>query len=332
MNRQIILKSRPVGLPTAENFEIVVASSVTASNGELIVKAKFVSVDPYMRGRMSDAKSYVAPFELGKPIEGGVVAEVLESHHPDFKEGDVVLAPLKWQEIQAVSAEKITKLDKNNTHLSYYLGILGMPGLTAYFGLLDIGKPVSGETIVISGAAGAVGVVVGQIARIKGCRVVGISGSDEKNAYLSDELKFDEVINYRTTGSMRKAIEKACQDGVDIYFDNVGGEISDAVISQINQGARIIICGQISLYNETKMPVGPRLQAMLLKKRALMQGFIISDYYNRFPEGVKQLATWLGEGRLNSQETIVKGFEKLPEAFIGLFEGKNTGKSLVEIE
>jgi NADPH-dependent curcumin reductase CurA len=319
-------------MPTAENFEIVAASSVIASNGELIVKAKFVSVDPYMRGRMSDAKSYVAPFELGKPIEGGVVAEVLESHHPDFKEGDVVLAPLKWQEIQAVSAEKVTKLDKNNTHLSYYLGILGMPGLTAYFGLLDIGKPVSGETIVISGAAGAVGVVVGQIAKIKGCRVIGISGSDEKNAYLSDELKFDEVINYKTTGSIRKAIEKDCPDGVDIYFDNVGGEISDAVISQINQGARIIICGQISLYNERKMPVGPRPQTMLLKKRALMQGFIVSDFAARFPEGVKQLATWLGEGRLVSQETIVKGFEKLPEAFIGLFEGKNTGKSLVQID
>jgi NADPH:quinone reductase len=332
MNRQIILKSRPVGLPTAENFEIQAAPEVTVKEGELLVKAKFISVDPYMRGRMSDAKSYVAPFELGKPIEGGVVAEVLESHHPDFKEGDVVLAPLKWQEIQVVSAEKVTKLDKNIAPLSYFLGILGMPGLTAYFGLLDIGKPVSGETIVISGAAGAVGVVVGQIAKIKGCRVVGISGSEEKNAYLSDELKFDEVINYKTAESIRKAIEKACPDGVDIYFDNVGGEISDAVISQINQGARIIICGQISLYNETKMPVGPRPQAMLLKKRALMQGFIISDFYTRFPEGVKQLATWLGEGRLSSQETIVKGFDRLPEAFIGLFEGKNTGKSLVEIE
>ena len=331
MNRKIILKSRPSGSPVLENFEIVSTPEVLAKEGELILKAKFVSVDPYMRGRMGDAKSYVAPYELGQPIEGGIVAEVIESRHPDFKEGDAVLAPLKWQEIQAISAEKVTKLDKSIAPLSYYLGILGMPGLTAYFGLLDIGKPMSGETVVISGAAGAVGIVVGQIARIKGCRVVGISGSDEKNAYLSSELKFDEVINYQTTGSMRKAIEKACPDGVDIYFDNVGGEISDAVISHINRGARIIICGQISLYNETKLPVGPRIQPTLLKKSALMQGFIVSNYASRFPEGVKQLSGWLGEGRLSYQETIVKGFEKLPETFIGLFEGKNTGKSLVEL-
>lgn len=331
MNRKIILKSRPSGSPVLENFEIVSTPEVLAKEGELILKAKFVSIDPYMRGRMGDAKSYVAPYELGQPIEGGIVAEVIESRHPDFKEGDAVLAPLKWQEIQAISAEKVTKLDKSIAPLSYYLGILGMPGLTAYFGLLDIGKPMSGETVVISGAAGAVGIVVGQIARIKGCRVVGISGSDEKNAYLSSELKFDEVINYQTTGSMRKAIEKACPDGVDIYFDNVGGEISDAVISHINRGARIIICGQISLYNETKLPVGPRIQPTLLKKSALMQGFIVSNYASRFPEGVKQLSGWLGEGRLSYQETIVKGFEKLPETFIGLFEGKNTGKSLVEL-
>lgn len=331
MNRQIILKSRPAGEPTAENFEMVAASAVSAKDGELLVKAKYISVDPYMRGRMSDAKSYIAPFEPGKPIEGGIVAEVLESRHPDFKQGDFLLAPLQWQEIQAVAAEKVTKLNKNSTPLSYYLGILGMPGLTAYFGLLDIGKPLSGETVVISGAAGAVGIVAGQIARIKGCKVVGISGSDEKNAYLTNELKFDEVINYKTTGSLRKAIEKACPDGVDIYFDNVGGEISDAVISTINKGARIIICGQISLYNETKLPMGPRLQPTLLKKSALMQGFIVSNYASRFPEGVKQLATWLGEGRLTYKETIVKGFERLPEAFIGLFEGKNTGKLLVDI-
>jgi NADPH-dependent curcumin reductase CurA len=332
MNRQVILKSRPSGSPVLENFEMVTAPEVLVKEGELLLKAKFVSVDPYMRGRMGDAKSYVAPYELGQPIEGGVVAEVIESRHPDFKKGDAVVAPLKWQEIQAISAEKVTRLDKNIAPLSYFLGILGMPGLTAYFGLLDIGKPMAGETVVISGAAGAVGIVVGQIARIKGCRVVGISGSDEKNAYLSSELKFDEVINYKTTGSMRKAIEKACPDGVDIYFDNVGGEISDAVISSINKGARIVICGQISLYNETKLPTGPRLQPTLLKKSALMQGFIVSNYAARFPEGVKQLAGWLGEGRLSYQETIVKGFEKLPETFIGLFEGKNTGKLLVEIE
>lgn len=284
INRQILLKSRPTGQPTTENFEIVTTSDVSAKEGELLVKAKYFSVDPYMRGRMSDAKSYVAPFELGKPVEGGVVAEVTESRHPNFNVGDAVIASLKWQEIQAIAAEKVTKLDKNIAPLSYYLGILGMPGLTAYFGLLDIGKPLSGETVVVSGAAGAVGIVVGQIARIKGCRVVGISGSDKKNEYLTSKLKFDEVINYKTTGNIRKAIETACPDGVDIYFDNVGGEISDAVISHINKGARIIICGQISLYNETRLPVGPRMQPTLLKKSALMQGFIVSNYTSHFPK------------------------------------------------
>jgi hypothetical protein len=332
MNKQILLKSRPIGKPTVENFEIVDAPASLANEGELLVKAKYVSVDPYMRGRMSDAKSYVPAFEVGKAIEGGVVAEVIESHHSNFKEGDMVVASLKWQEIQAVAADKVTKLDKKIAPLSYYLGILGMPGLTAYFGLLEIGKPVAGETVVVSGAAGAVGVVVGQIARIKGCHVIGIAGSDEKTTYLINKLKFDDVINYHTTKNMEEAIAKSCPNGVDIYFDNVGGGISDAVIAHINKGARIILCGQISLYNDTEIPVGPRPQATLLKKSALMQGFIVSNYASRFPEGVRQLSHWLDKNKLSYQETIIKGFEKLPEAFIGLFEGKNTGKLLVEIE
>jgi len=332
MNKQILLKSRPVGSPTTENFEIVSAPTELAKEGELVVKAKYVSVDPYMRGRMSEAKSYVPPFEIGKPIEGGVVALVTESRHPNFKTGDAILAPLLWQETQTINAEKVTKLDKNLAPLSYYLGILGMPGLTAYFGLLDIGKPVFGETVVVSGAAGAVGIVVGQIAKMKGCRVVGIAGNDEKTTYLSNTLKFDEVINYKTSENIEKAIAKACPNGVDVYFDNVGGVISDAVISNINKGARIILCGQISLYNATETPVGPRLQPTLLKKSALMQGFIVSNYASRFPEGIGQLAQWLSEGKLIYQETIVKGFDKLPEVFISLFEGKNTGKMLVEVE
>jgi len=332
MNQQIKLKSRPVGSPSTDNFEIVTAPEVLIKEGEVLVKAKYVSVDPYMRGRMSDAKSYVPPFEVGRPIEGGVVALVVESRHPNFMVGDAVIAPLLWQETQAINAEKVTRLDKNTAPLSYYLGILGMPGLTAYFGLLDIGKPVAGETVVISGAAGAVGIVVGQIAKIKGCRVVGIAGSDEKDAYLSQKLKFDEVINYKTTENMEEAIAKACPNGVDVYFDNVGGVISDAVLANINKGARIILCGQISLYNAIEKPVGPRLQPTLLKKSALMQGFIVSNYASRYPEGIGQLTQWLGEGKLIYQETIVKGFEKLPEVFISLFEGKNTGKLLVEVE
>ena len=331
MNKQILLKSRPVGKPIVENFDIVNAPPVVVNNGELLVKAKYISVDPYMRGRMSDAKSYVAPFEVGKPIEGGVVGTVLESRHDDFKVGDVVLGALSWQEIQSVAAEKVKKLNPDLAPLTYYLGILGMPGLTAYFGLLDIGKPTEGETVVVSGAAGAVGMVVGQIARLKGCRVIGIAGSDEKNAYLKNELHFDAVINYNTISDMEDEIAKACPNGVDIYFDNVGGDISDAVIANINKGARIILCGQISLYNETGKASGPRLQPTLLKKSALMQGFIVSNYLERWPEGMLQLAKWLSESKLKYQQTVVSGFENLPQAFIGLFEGTNTGKSLVEV-
>lgn len=331
MNKQIILKSRPVGLPTLANFELSETPVPTLKEGELLVKSLFISVDPYMRSRMSDAKSYVPSFEVGKPMDGGVVAEVVESNHPDFVAGDAVLGHLQWQEIQAVNAQQVNKLDKS-APLSYYLGILGMPGLTAYFGMTEIGKPVAGETVVVSGAAGAVGMVVCQIARIKGCRVVGIAGNDDKNAYLKDVLKVDEVINYKTEKDMKAAIARTCPDGVDVYYDNVGGEISDAVFANINKFARIILCGQISMYNATEIPVGPRPQPLMVKKSALMQGFIVSNYSARFGEGIHQLAQWLGEGKLTYQETIVQGFEKLPETFIGLFHGQNTGKLLVAIK
>jgi NADPH-dependent curcumin reductase CurA len=331
MNKQIVLKSRPVGMPAVSNFEVKEVSIPTINEGELLLKAKFASVDPYMRGRMSDAKSYVAPYEIGHPIAGGVVAEVIESKSPEFKVGDSVIGLFPWQEVFATKASEATKIDGSLAPLSYYLGILGMPGLTAYFGLLDIGKPQKDETVVVSGAAGAVGVVVGQIAKILGCRVVGIAGDDQKTAYLKNELGFDEVINYKTESNIAKAVEAACPKGVDIYFDNVGGEISDAVVAQINNGARIIICGQISLYNATSQPMGPRIQPILLKRSALMQGFIVSRYASRFPEGVKQLAQWVAEGKLTYKQTVTKGFENLPKAFIGLFEGENMGKALVEI-
>jgi NADPH-dependent curcumin reductase CurA len=330
MNKQIILKSRPVGMPTASNFDLAEAAAPSPKEGELLLKALYISVDPYMRSRMSDAKSYVPSFEVGKPIDGGVVAEVIESRHPDFVAGDAVLGHLQWQEIQTVNAQQVNKLD-NKVPLSYYLGILGMPGLTAYFGLSEIGKPIAGETVVVSGAAGAVGMVVCQIARLKGCRVVGISGSDEKNTYLKDVLKVDEVINYHTEKNMKAAVAHACPDGVDVYYDNVGGEISDAVFTNINKFARIILCGQISLYNNTEIPAGPRPQPLMVKKSALMQGFIVTNYTSHFGEGIQQLAQWLGEGKLTYTETIVQGFEKLPDTFIGLFHGKNTGKFLVKV-
>ena len=331
MNRKIVLKSRPIGTPTIANFEMSEVSVPVLQDGELLLKSKVVSVDPYMRGRMSDAKSYTTPYQVGEPIAGGVIATVIESKHPDFKVGDDVIGVFPWQEIFAVPGNIANKVDVNLAPLGYYLGILGMPGLTAYFGLLDIGRPQKDETVVVSGAAGAVGMIVGQIARIQGCRVVGIAGDDQKTTYLKDELGFDEVINYKTVPDMAKAVEAACPSGVDVYFDNVGGEISDAVIAQINDNARIVICGQISLYNATNDPVGPRVQTILLKRSALMQGFIIRKYAPQFSDGVKQLAKWLLEGKLIYKQTITKGFENLPDAFLGLFEGNNMGKALVEI-
>lgn len=331
MNKQIILQKRPLGLPTLADFEITSSEISSPADGELLLKSKFISVDPYMRSRMSDAKSYVPPFQVGKPLDGGVVAEVIESRHPDFVAGDTVLGHLQWKEIQTVNATTVNKLDKSVAPLSFYLGVLGIPGLTAYFGLQEIGKPVAGETIVVSGAAGAVGMAVCQIARIKGSRVVGIAGSDEKIDYLKNVLKVDEVINYRGEKNIRPAIAHACPNGVDVYWDNVGGEISDAVITNINNGARIVLCGQISVYNNTEIPVGPRPQPILVKKSALMQGFIVTNYAAHFGDAIMQLGQWLGEGKLTCKETIVQGFEKLPETFLGLFEGVNTGKLLVEI-
>lgn len=317
-------------MPSDKNFEITEAELTTLSEGEVRVKALYISVDPYMRGRMSSAKSYAEPFEVGKAIVGGVVARVTESQSAEFKKDDIVFGMMKWQQIQDVPAAGLRLIQQNDIPLGYYLGILGMPGLTAYFGLLEIGKPQPVETVVVSGAAGAVGMVVCQLAKLKGCRVVGIAGSDEKLAYLKSTLKIDEVINYNTSGNMFKAIEKACPNGVDIYFDNVGGEISDAVISALNRFARVVICGQISLYNVTEMPMGPRLQPLLLKRSVLMQGFIVSNYAAKFEEALQQLEAWVKEGKLKYTETIVEGFEKLPQTFCELFQGKNTGKFLVK--
>lgn len=331
MNRKILLKSRPNGVPSENNFEITEAVVPQLKDGELLLKTLYISVDPYMRGRMSDAKSYAPPFEVGKPMQGGIVARVLESRADDYKAGDAVLGMLNWQEMQTVPASSVNKVEEGIAPLSYYLGILGMPGLTAYFGLLEIGKPKQEETVVVSGAAGAVGTVVCQIAKLKGCRVVGIAGSDEKLSYLKNELGVDEVINYHSSGNMQKSIASACPNGVDVYYDNVGGEISDAVISQLNKYARVVICGQISLYNATDMPTGPRLQPLLLKRSVLMQGFIVSDFADRVAEGSRQLSQWVAEGKLKYEETVVEGFDKLPETFLGLFEGKNIGKYLVKV-
>jgi NADPH-dependent curcumin reductase CurA len=327
---QIVLASRPKGLPTLENFKVEDVELPVIRDDEVLLEGIYYSVDPYMRGRMNDAKSYVPPFETGKPLSGGIVAKVIESKSGNFKSGDIITGNLPWRKKMIAAEKDIRKIDTAIAPASYYLGILGMTGLTAYFGLMHIGKPKAGETVVVSGAAGAVGMAVGQIATIQGCYVVGMAGSDEKIKLLKEEFGFDDAINYKTTPDMKKAISAACPKGVDIYFDNVGGEISDAVISNINFHARIPLCGQISLYNSTETPMGPRLQPMLLTRSVLMQGFIIGNFQSEFPEGIKQLATWVKEGKLKSTETIEHGFEKLPQALLGLFKGDNTGKMIVE--
>ncbi|MEO6813473.1 MAG: NADP-dependent oxidoreductase [Ginsengibacter sp.] len=330
--KQIVLASRPKGTPVKENFRFEEIELPEIKTGEVLLQGRYYSVDPYMRGRMNDVKSYAPPFEINEPIQGGVVAKVLQTKSENFTKDDLVVGFIPWREQIIANEKAIQKIDARIAPASYYLSILGMPGLTAYFGLMDIGKPKTGETVVISGAAGAVGIVAGQIAKLHDCRVIGIAGSDEKINLLKKEFDFDEAINYKTTPDIRKAIAEACPKGVDIYFDNVGGGISDAVISNINFHARIVLCGQISLYNSSEVPVGPRLQPMLLTRSALMQGFIVSDFYNRFPEGVQQLSKWVKDGKLKFIETIVHGFDQLPTTFLDLFEGKNKGKMIVEVD
>jgi len=331
-NKQIILASRPTGMPAMDNFATVDAEVPQPKDGEVLVRTRYLSVDPYMRGRMNDGKSYVAPFAVNEVINGGVVGEVIESRSADFKPGDIVTGQLGWQLYSVARAKELRKVDPNLAPVTTALGVLGMPGLTAYFGLVDIGKPREGETVVVSGAAGAVGMTVCQVAKIKGCRVIGIAGSDEKNEYLERELWVDRTINYKTAVDMKQALKDACPNGVDIYFDNVGGAVSDAVLPFINQAARVVICGQISLYNLDRADVGPRPQPYLLVKSALMQGFIITDYASRFAEGVKQLGQWVQEGKMKYAENIVDGFENTPNAFLGLFSGENLGKQLVRVE
>ncbi|WP_179315452.1 NADP-dependent oxidoreductase [Winogradskyella undariae] len=332
MIKTISLNNRPQGKPSLSNFEFTTDNSeLSIKDGELLLETTYVSVDPYLRGRMSDAKSYVPPFKLNEPVHSGVIAKVISSKNEKFTEGDYVSGMLNWQTKQVSNGEGLNKVDPSQAPLSAYLGILGMTGLTAYCGLTEIGKPKKGETLVVSGAAGAVGSVVGQIGKILGLRVIGIAGSDEKVELLKSKFGFDEGINYNTTENMQEAIAKAAPNGVDVYFDNVGGLISDGVLVNINQLARIIICGAISVYNSTEAPKSLSVQPFLVKNSALMQGFIVSNYAAKFPQAIKQLATWLAEDKLTYSETVVEGFDNIPQAFIDLFDGKNKGKMVVKI-
>ena len=328
--KQIVLAARPDGNPILNDFRFENIELDALQQGEVLLQGMYYSVDPYMRGRMNEGKSYVPQFELNKAIEGGVLGTVLESKSDLFKTGDVVLGALPWSEKMIASEKNLQKIESTVESLTYYLGILGMTGLTAYFGLLRIGKPKAGETVVVSGAAGAVGIVVGQIAKIHGARVIGIAGSDEKVTILKEEFGYDDVINYKTTNDINTAIANLCPNGVDVYFDNVGGIISDAVIQNLNFHARIALCGQISLYNSTEIPLGPRIQPILLTRSALMQGFIINNFQKDFPEGIAHLSKWVNEGKLKFKETIVEGFDQLPTAFLGLFKGENQGKMIVK--
>ncbi|MCW3465651.1 NADP-dependent oxidoreductase [Chitinophaga nivalis] len=333
--KQILFVSRPKGLPTMENFTTTETTLPEIAAGEVLLKPVYFSVDPYMRGRMNDEKSYIPPFQTGQPMEGAGVAEVVESKDPDYKAGDLVMPGstrpfLPWATGVIFSGKDLRKLD-TSIPASYYLGILGITGLTAYFGLMDIGKPKPGETVVVSGAAGAVGLVVGQLAKLQGCRVVGIAGGPEKVKMLTDTFNFDVAIDYKNNHKLATSIASACPNGVDIYFDNVGGEISDAVIKHLNFFARVPLCGQIALYNSTEEPVGPRIQPYLLTRSILMQGFTMVNYTARLGEGIQYIAPLVKAGKLKSQETVVEGFDHLPTALLGLFSGKNNGKMVVKV-
>lgn len=325
----LALKTRPVGLPKVADFELMTEAVPALNPGEVLLKAVYISVDPYLRGRMSGTK--VPRFELGQPVASKVIAKVVESQNPGFSRGEFVSHYLAWKEYQVSDGTDLVKVDAAAAPLTTNLGVLGITGLSAYFALLDIGQPKAGETLVVSGAAGAVGSIAGQLGKLLGCRVVGIVGTDEKAALLKDKFGFDEAINYRTTTDMPAAIAAACPGGVDIYFDNVGGPISDAVLARLNPYGRVAVCGTIANYNDTEQALSPSILPLVVYKFLTIRGFLIADFAARFPEGLAQLAAWLKEGKLTYSETIVEGFERLPEAFIGLFAGQNEGKMIVKV-
>lgn len=330
MQQQIKLVKRPVGTPAKEDFEFTQVPVGEPAEGEVLIRTNYISVDPYLRGRMNDVKSYVAPFELNEVISSGVVGQVVESKSSRLEKGDMVTGMLGWQQYSLAKESAVRKIDITIAPATAYLSVLGMTGLTAYFGLLDIGQPKEGETVVVSGAAGAVGSTVGQIAKIKGAHVVGIAGSDEKTAYLINDLGFDATINYKTE-DVKTALGKACPNGIDVYYENVGGEIGDAVLPLLNKFARIPVCGAISAYNNKEADVGLRVQSYLIKTSALMKGFTVGDYSSRFKEGSVALAGWLQEGKIQYEETITEGFDNTIDAFLDLFKGANLGKAIVKV-
>ncbi len=332
MNRQITLVARPVGYPKESDFKLVETPIPIPEDGQVLLKTIYLSVDPYMRGRMNQRRSYAPNVQFNEVMVGGVIAQVIESKYTDFQVGDIVNASIGWQEYGIAQGEGLRKIDPSIAPISTGAGILGMPGLTAYFGLLEVGKLQDNETVFVSGAAGAVGSVVGQIAKIKGCRVVGSAGSDEKITYIVDKLGFDAAFNYKNVTDYPAKLAELCPDGIDVYFDNVGGRITDAVFPNLRVKGRVVICGQISQYNLENPETGPRFLWHLITQRARIEGFLVFDYADRHAEALVQMAEWLKQGKLKYRETIAAGgIENAPAAFISMLKGGNIGKQLVKI-
>jgi len=328
-NRQILLKSRPQGRSGKENFEPVEVPVPEPREGQVLLRIRYLSLDPYMRGRMSDARSYAKPAELGKPMVGGTVSEVVASRNAKFAVGDIVVAYAGWQDYALSDGTGLRKIDANAAPISTGVGVLGMPGMTAYVGLLEIGKPKPGETVVVAAASGAVGSAVGQIAKIKGARAVGVAGGAAKCRFVTEELGFDACIDHRAS-DFAAQLAAACPRGVDVYFENVGGAVQQAVWPLLNDFARIPVCGLIAQYNATTPIPGPDMFSVL-RKRLLIRGFIVSDFAARKGDFLRDAAAWIREGKLKYREDIVEGLDKAPEAFLGLLEGKNFGKLVVKV-
>ncbi|WP_416311394.1 NADP-dependent oxidoreductase [Pseudomonas sp. W03] len=330
INRQFQLAQRPVGAATRDTFAYVETAVGEPGPGQILVQNQYLSLDPAMRGWMNDAKSYIAPVAIGDVMRALGVGKVIASQHPDFKVGDEVNGALGVQDYFHGEPKGFYKVDSQRAPLPLYLSALGMTGMTAYFGFLDVGQPQAGDTVVVSGAAGAVGSVVGQIAKIKGCRVVGIAGGADKCRYLVEELGFDGAIDYKAE-DVNAGLKRECPKGVNVFFDNVGGDILDAVLARLAPKARVVICGAISQYNNKEAVRGPANYLSLLVNRARMEGMVVMDYANRFPEGFKDMATWIAEGKLKSKEDIVEGLETFPETLAKLFSGENFGKLVLKV-
>ncbi len=334
INRRIILASRPTGMPTHEDLVLESAARPVPAAGQMLLRTIYLSLDPYMRGRMSSARSYAKPVEVGEVMIGATVSEVVESNLPEFKPGEVVLSANGWQEYALSDGRGVRKLDPSLAPVTTALGVLGMPGMTAYVGLLDHGRPQAGETVVVSAASGAVGQVVGQLAKLKGCRVVGIAGAPEKCRYVVEELGFDAAVNYKDM-DFRQQLAAACPNGIDVYFENVAGPVLEAVLPLFNEFGRMPVCGTIAYYNLTEAPPGPDklplLMRTILTRKLAVRGFIQSDHLDRQEDFLRDMSAWVREGRIKYKEDIVQGLENVVTAFQGLLTGRNHGKLIVQL-